>query len=147
MSEASKEERKEQPWWAIDKEAWRRKFSTVVKLQSSMKEDEKALPAWTSKDIEAFAKEDPVYGPQVAALRKNSEACGYGAVAGAVGSAGVALRFSKSPHGAVLAGLLGGLTGWLVTNEGATWAYGTYKFDNMDANLKFVEWWRKKSSS
>lgn len=46
-----------------------------------------------------------------------------------------------------MAALLGAVAGWLITNEGTVWAYGTYKFDNMDANLKFIEWWRKKSSS
>ena len=56
-------------------------------------------------------------------------------------------RYSRSPPGAVLAALLGTVAGWLITNEGTTWAYGTYKFDNMDANLKFIEWWRKKSTS
>lgn len=73
MSDASKEEKKELPWWAIDKEAWKRKFSAVVKLRAEMREDEKPLPPWTSKDIETFAKEDSVYGPQVStALEQES---------------------------------------------------------------------------
>lgn len=46
-----------------------------------------------------------------------------------------------------MAGVLGAVTGWVLTQEGATWAYGLYKFDTLDANLKFIEWWRKKSAS
>jgi hypothetical protein len=147
MSDTSKEENNERPWWAIDKEAWKRKFRVAVELKAALTKDEKPLPPWTSEDIETFAKEDPVYGPQVEALRRTSAATSYGAAVGALGSAGVAYRYSRSPHGAVLAGLLGAVTGWVVTNEGATWAYGLYKFDTLDANLKFIEWWRKKSSS
>jgi hypothetical protein len=65
MSDTSKEEKNERPWWAIDKEAWKRKFRVVVELKAALTKDEKPLPPWTSEDIETFAKEDPVYGPQV----------------------------------------------------------------------------------
>lgn len=65
MSDTSKEENNERPWWAIDKEAWKRKFRVAVELKAALTKDEKPLPPWTSEDIETFAKEDPVYGPQV----------------------------------------------------------------------------------
>lgn len=65
MSDASKEEKRELPWWAIDKEAWKRKFAVAVKVNDEVTKDDKPLPRWTSKDVEEFAKEDPVHGAQV----------------------------------------------------------------------------------
>jgi hypothetical protein len=54
-----------QPWWAIDKAAWRERFAVFYKLRGISDDRTKPLPPWTSQDVEEFVRSDPVYGPQV----------------------------------------------------------------------------------
>eukprot|EP00249_Psilotum_nudum_P020518 c27739_g3_i1 orf=159-605(-) len=133
------------PWWAIDRAAWREKFSMVFKFASISKDRDKPLKPWTQADIDAFINSDPVYGPQLRLVKQGAKVATTGAVIGGLLTAGISVRYSKSPHGAVLSLLAGSAVGWAVGEEVANLAYGLYKFDRMDTNLKFLEWWKEKT--
>lgn len=53
------------PWWAIDKAAWREKFSIFYKLTSISENRDTPLPPWSEADVQEFINSDPVYGPQL----------------------------------------------------------------------------------
>ncbi|KAJ7551412.1 hypothetical protein O6H91_06G014300 [Diphasiastrum complanatum] len=134
------------PWWAVDKEAWRERFAIVYKLGSISQNRDKPLPPWTEKDVQEFINTDPEYGHQLKLIRQAAKAAALGGVLGGFTSAAICYRYSRSSHGAILGFVAGAAVGWALTEEGANLALGLYKYNsNMDANLKFLQWWQKKS--
>ncbi|GBG82722.1 hypothetical protein CBR_g36250 [Chara braunii] len=132
------------PWWAIDKQAWREAFSIYYKIKS-VEQDAEPLPAWTSADVAEFAKEDPVHGAQVQALQKAGTAAAVAAAVGGAGSLAFILRQARNVPAAAV-GLVGGAAvSWALAEEVANYSLGLFKFEGMNANLKFLEWRRRKA--
>ncbi|KAK4281899.1 hypothetical protein QN277_013343 [Acacia crassicarpa] len=105
----------------------------------------KNLPSWSSSDVEDFIASDPVHGP---VLKTTREAVNYGltgSIIGAVSTAGLAYKYSKSLHGAGLSFVAGGVFGWTFGHEIANHALQLYRLDTASAQVKFMEWWEKKS--
>ncbi|GBG79363.1 hypothetical protein CBR_g29511 [Chara braunii] len=132
------------PWWAIDKQAWREVFSIYYKIKS-VNQDLEPLPAWTIADVAEFAEEDPVHGPQVQNLQKAATAAAVAAAVGGTASLAFILRQSRNVPAAAV-GLVGGAAvSWALAEEIANYSLGLFKFEGMDANLKFLEWRRRKA--
>ncbi|KAF9594259.1 hypothetical protein IFM89_028916 [Coptis chinensis] len=79
------------------KEFWCERFS--------FRDDNKRLievgakyPFWSDSNIEAFIAIDPVHGPAIKAAREAVKMATMGSVIGAVSTAGMAWKYSKSPH-------------------------------------------------
>lgn len=79
-------------------------------------------------------------------VRQGANIANYGAIAGGLATAGVAYRYSKNAPGALMAFVGGAAMSWAVAEEGANFALGLYKFNCMDANLKFLDWWERKQA-
>ncbi|KAL9305444.1 Succinate dehydrogenase subunit 6 [Arabidopsis thaliana] len=82
------------------------------------------------------------------ALKTAREAVTFGvtgAALGAVSTAAFAWKYSRSPHGAALSFLGGGVFGWTFGQEVANHTLQLYKLDTMAAQVKFMEWWERKS--
>lgn len=130
--------------WEGYKEFWSERFS-ILDNYSPYVQREKPLPPWSSSDVEEFIASDPVHGP---ALKTAREAVNFGltgSVIGAVSTAGVAWKYSRSLHGAGLSLLAGGAFGWTFGHEIANHWYQLYRVDTMSAQVKFMEWWRNKN--
>ncbi|BBN06632.1 hypothetical protein MPTK1_3g22720 [Marchantia polymorpha subsp. ruderalis] len=134
-----------QPWWAIDKAAWRERFSVFYRLASISENRTQPLKPWTEQDVEDFIKSDPVHGPRLKLVRQGAQVAAAGAVVGGLTSAGVAMRYSKNSLGAFLAFAGGAAVSWAIAEEGANLALGLYKFDCLESNLKFLDWWQAKT--
>ncbi|KAL5667639.1 hypothetical protein ACJX0J_019860, partial [Zea mays] len=80
------------------------------------------------------------------ALRESRKFALAGAFAGAAHLGGVALKYSKAPHGVVLATGFGAITGAVLGSEVAEHWYQLYKMDKQGANLRFIYWWEDKVS-
>ncbi|KAK0582593.1 hypothetical protein LWI29_027397 [Acer saccharum] len=68
-----------------------------------------------------------------------------GSVIGAASTAGVAWKYSKSPHGTALSLGAGAVFGFTFGQEVANHWYQLYRMDTMAAQVKFMEWWERKS--
>ncbi|XP_034226788.1 succinate dehydrogenase subunit 6, mitochondrial-like [Prunus dulcis] len=68
-----------------------------------------------------------------------------GSVIGAVSTAGVAWKYSRSLHGAGLSFLAGGVFGWTFGHEIANHWLQLYRLDTLAAQTKFLEWWEDKN--
>ncbi|CAM6100020.1 unnamed protein product [Calypogeia fissa] len=134
-----------QPWWAIDKAAWRERFAIYYKLRSISDNRTAPLKPWTPEDVNEFIKSDPVHGPRLQLTRQGAQIAAGGAVVGGLTTAGIVIRHSKSSLGAFLGFLGGSVVGWTLAEEGANLGLGLYKFDCLDTNLKFLDWWKKKT--
>jgi len=132
------------PWWAIDKVAWREAFAPFYKFTSISERRDAPLPPWSEADVQEFIKSDPVYGPQLQLVRQGATIANVGAVLGGLATAGVTLRYSKNLPGALIAFVGGAAMSWTVAEEGANLGLGLYKFNCMDTNLKFLDWWERQ---
>lgn len=148
MAESSSSGSSYRPWWMEKPERLKHAFPFLTALGGVRNiGDGKPLPPWTAADVELFAKDDPVYGPQVLKSRDVAQAAAVGAGAGGLASAAYCLRASKSPAGSFLVLLIGTAASWALTEEVASLAYGLHKFSPLEANIKFLEWWAQKHQS
>ncbi|KAL3626988.1 succinate dehydrogenase [Castilleja foliolosa] len=106
---------------------------------------DKLLPHWDSSVVEEFIASDPVHGPTVKTTRKAANFGAVGAVVGAVSTGGVAWKWSKSPHGAVLSLAFGAVAGGTFGLEVASHWYQLYKLDTKASQVKFYEWLQKRA--
>ncbi|KAI4334152.1 hypothetical protein L6164_018877 [Bauhinia variegata] len=128
--------------WEGFKEFWSERFSFLDNYSKFVKEP---LPAWSNSDVDEFIASDPVHGP---VLRTAREAVNYGlagSVLGAVSTAGVAWKYSRSLHGAGLSFLAGGAFGYTFGHEIANHSLQLYRLDTLAAQTKFLEWWERKA--
>ncbi|KAL0754534.1 hypothetical protein Bca101_092202 [Brassica carinata] len=140
---------------------WEERLSFLENYTRFTKRDA-PLPSWSSSDVDEFIASDPVNGPTafwfserwtyvvfiLLKLKTAREAAAFGATGaalGAVSTAAFAWKYSKSPHGAALSFLGGGLFGWTFGQEVANHTMQLYKLDTMAAQVKFMEWWERKS--
>ncbi|XP_042425415.1 succinate dehydrogenase subunit 6, mitochondrial-like isoform X2 [Zingiber officinale] len=79
------------------KEHWRSNFAFLDYYRKSLGRKE-PLPKWTDADVEEFIASDPVYGPQLKAIRQSRKYAVAGGLLGAAHLGGVSLKYSKSPH-------------------------------------------------
>ncbi|XP_078435053.1 succinate dehydrogenase subunit [Wolffia australiana] len=128
------------------KEHWRRNLSVLDYSKKVLGRDE-PLPAWTDADIEEFIASDPVYGPQLRTAMKSKKFATVGALIGAAHLSGIALKYSKSPHGVVLAGAFGAACGLNFGLEAANHWYKLYKINPAEAHLRFFYWWEDKTAN
>ncbi|BBH05366.1 Succinate dehydrogenase subunit 6, mitochondrial [Prunus dulcis] len=130
--------------WDGYKDFWCERFSFLSNYSKFVKRD-KPLPPWSESDVETFIAFDPVHGP---ALKTAREAVNFGltgSVIGAVSTAGVAWKYSRSLHGAGLSFLAGGVFGWTFGHEIANHWLQLYRLDTLAAQTKFLEWWEDKN--
>ncbi|KAG2581133.1 hypothetical protein PVAP13_6KG015800 [Panicum virgatum] len=108
------------------KQHWARNFAFLDYFKKVYGRAE-PLPKWSDADVEEkFAL--------------------AGALAGAAHLGGVAFKYSKAPHGVVLATGFGAITGAVLGSEVAEHWYQLYKMDKQGANLRFIYWWEDKVS-
>jgi hypothetical protein len=77
-------------------------------------------------------------------VRQGANIANVGAVVGGLATAAIAFKYSRSAVGAIGAFAGGAVVGWALAEEGASLGLGLYKFNCMDTNLKFLDWWEKK---
>ncbi|KAJ8477006.1 hypothetical protein OPV22_020733 [Ensete ventricosum] len=126
------------------KEHWKNNFAFLDYYKKTFGRRE-PLPKWTDADVEEFIASDPVYGPQLKVIRESRKYAIFGALLGAAHLGGVSLRYSKSPHGFVLATGFGVLCGGVLGLEVAEHWKQLYKIDKQAANLRFLYWWEDKA--
>ncbi|KAG2674232.1 hypothetical protein I3843_13G110000 [Carya illinoinensis] len=129
--------------WEGYKEFWAERFSFLDNYSRFIKRD-KPLPSWSSLDVQEFIASDPVHGPTLQTAREAVNFGLTGSVIGAVSTAGVTWKYSRSLHGAGLSFLAGGVFGWTFGHEIANHWLQLYRLDTMAAQVKFMEWWEKK---
>ncbi|MQM16068.1 hypothetical protein Taro_049019 [Colocasia esculenta] len=126
------------------REHWRRNLACLDFYKKTVGRDE-PLPRWSDADIEEFIASDPVYGPQLRTTMKSKKFGAIGALLGAAHLAGVAFKYSKSPHGTILAGAFGAACGMNFGMEVANHWYQLYKIKPADAHLRFMYWFEDKT--
>ncbi|KAB5540607.1 hypothetical protein DKX38_013581 [Salix brachista] len=129
--------------WEGFTEFWGDRFSFLENYSRFLRR-EKPIPSWSDSDVQEFIASDPIHGPT---LRTAREAVNFGltgSVIGAVSTAGVAWKYSRSVHGAGLSFLAGGVFGWTFGHEVGNHWLQLYRLDTMAAQVKFIEWWEKK---
>lgn len=114
---------------------------------SAVQDHEKPLPAWTTADVEAFAKEEPEAGEQVILGRQAAAVSTATALTAGLASAAYSYRYSRSGGAAALTLIFATLGGWVLGEEAATIGLRLYKVDTTEANAKFLEWWKAKQST
>ncbi|XP_050204070.1 succinate dehydrogenase subunit 6, mitochondrial [Mercurialis annua] len=130
--------------WEGYKEFWCERFSFLENYSRFIKRDQ-PLPSWSSSDVEEFIASDPVHGPTLKTAREAVNFGLAGSLIGAVSSAGVAWKYSRSLQGAGLSFFAGGVFGWTFGHEIANHSMQLYRLDTMAAQVKFLEWWEKKA--
>ncbi|GKU93711.1 hypothetical protein SLEP1_g7282 [Rubroshorea leprosula] len=129
--------------WEGFKEFWSERFSFLDNYARFVQR-ETPLPHWSSSDVEEFIASDPVHGPTLKTARETVKFGMAGSAIGAVSTAGVAWKYSRSLHGAGLSFLAGAVFGWTFGQEIANHYYQLYRLDTMAAQVKYLEWWEKK---
>ncbi|TXG73502.1 hypothetical protein EZV62_002081 [Acer yangbiense] len=164
--------------WEGFKDFWTERFSFLENYSRFVNRDE-PLPSWSSSDVEQFIASDPIHGPTLKTARQAVNFAITGSVIGAASTAGVAWKYSKSPHGNLLSLLsfscygyltyigaycqlardelypstpstalalgAGAVFGVTFGQEVASHWYQLYRLDTMAAQVKFMEWWQRKS--
>ncbi|XP_031270407.1 succinate dehydrogenase subunit 6, mitochondrial-like [Pistacia vera] len=123
---------------------WGERFSFLQNYSRFIKRD-KPLPSWSSSDVDEFITSDPVHGPTLKTAREAVNFAITGSVIGAASTAGTAWKYSRSLHGTGLSLAAGAVFGWTFGHEVANQWFQLYRLDTMAAQVKFMEWWEKKT--
>ncbi|KAJ0018630.1 hypothetical protein Pint_09411 [Pistacia integerrima] len=139
---------------------WGERFSFLQNYSRFIKRD-KPLPSWSSSDVDEFITSDPVHGPTLKTAREAVNFAITGSVIGAASTAGTAWKYSRSLHGynwsATVASVsllhlctglslaAGAVFGWTFGHEVANQWFQLYRLDTMAAQVKFMEWWERKT--
>ena len=129
--------------WKGWKEYYGERFAILDNYSKFVKRDK--LPSWSDKDVQDFINSDPVHGPTLRTAREAVKYAAAGSLLGAVSTAGIAWKYSRSPHGAVLSFGAGAVFGWTFGQEFANHALQLYRLDTMAAQVKFLDWWVSKT--
>ncbi|TXG64366.1 hypothetical protein EZV62_011360 [Acer yangbiense] len=97
------------------KDFWAERFSFLENYSRFVNRDE-PLPSWSSSDVDQFIASDPIHGPTLKTAREAVSFAITGSVIGAASTAGVAWKYSKSPHGNLLPLLSINCYGYLTAN-------------------------------
>ncbi|GKV35055.1 hypothetical protein SLEP1_g43372 [Rubroshorea leprosula] len=125
------------------KEFWSERFSFLDNYTRFVSR-EKPLPGWSSSDVEEFIASDPVHGPPLKTAREAVKFGITGSAIGAISTAGVTWKYSRSLHGAGLSFVAGAVFGWTFGQEIASHYYRLYRLDTAAAQVKFMEWLENK---
>ncbi|XP_065850903.1 succinate dehydrogenase subunit 6, mitochondrial [Euphorbia lathyris] len=125
------------------KEFWGERFFFLDNYSRFIKRGN-PLPSWSSSDIDDFIASDPVHGASLKTVREAANFGLTGSLIGAVSTAGVAWKYSRSLHGTALSFVAGGAFGWTFGHEVANHWLQLYRLDRTGAQVKFMEWWEKK---
>ncbi|TMX04076.1 hypothetical protein EJD97_011702 [Solanum chilense] len=115
--------------WEGYKEFWGERFSFLDNYSRFIKRD-KPLPSWSEADLKT-AREAAKFGA-------------VGGLLGAVSTAGVTWKYSRSLHGTALSLGAGAVFGWTFGQEVANHWLQLYRMDTMASQVKFMEWWQNK---
>ncbi|KAJ8621846.1 hypothetical protein MRB53_030375 [Persea americana] len=126
-------------------EYWDDRFAILDHYTKTFFTPEKPLPKWSDSDVEEFIASDHVNGPTLKCAREATKLAATGSAIGAISTAGLAWKYSKSPHGAVLALGAGAIFGWTFGQEIANHWMQLYRMDTMAAQLEFLDWWKKRT--
>ncbi|KAK6787954.1 hypothetical protein RDI58_016479 [Solanum bulbocastanum] len=129
--------------WEGYKEFWGERFSFLDNYSRFIKRD-KPLPSWSDSDVEEFIASDPLHGPTLRTAREATKISAVGGIIGAVSTAGVTWKYSRSLHGTALSLGAGAVFGWTFGQEVANHWLQLYRLDTMAAQVKFMEWWQNK---
>ncbi|PWA85872.1 hypothetical protein CTI12_AA146000 [Artemisia annua] len=127
------------------KSFWSDRFRIVKSYTPFIRRDS-PLPPWSDADVQDFIASDPLHGPVLKTTRDAAKIMAAGGIIGAVSTAAFAWKYSKSPHGAALSLGAGALFGMSFGQEIANHSLQLYKLDTMAAQVKFLEWWQRKSA-
>ena len=127
------------------------------------------LKPWTYVQIEAFAKSDPVNGKRIKALREAGLISYAAGCLGFVAGATVFYRRNNTFNGGAVAAILGNfplffelcplclnrLSGGIpsfiaahqVSYQALSYTHELYKFNALDVNHAFFNWWSKNGGS
>ncbi|KAK1356171.1 succinate dehydrogenase subunit 6, mitochondrial [Heracleum sosnowskyi] len=119
------------------------RFCFVEKYHKFIHGHQKPL-SWSDSDVDAFITRDPVHGPALNSAREVTQFAAAGSVLGAVNLAGIAWKYSKSPHGTALSLAAGAVFGWTFGHEIGSHYHQLYRMDTMGAQVKFLEWLESK---
>ncbi|KAL7002571.1 succinate dehydrogenase [Sarracenia purpurea var. burkii] len=131
--------------WEGYKEFWGERFSFLDNYSRFVKRD-KPLPSWSDADVEEFIASNPIHGPTLRTAREAAKFGAAGSVIGAVSTAAVSWKYSRSLHGAALSFGAGAVFGFTFGHEIANHWLQLYRLDTMTAQVKFLEWWENKSA-
>ncbi|OUZ99233.1 hypothetical protein BVC80_8967g41 [Macleaya cordata] len=131
--------------WEGWKEYWGERFAFLDNYKKHISHRENPIPSWSDSDVEEFIASDPIHGPTLKTAREAVKIAAVGSAIGALSSAGVAWKYSKSPHGTVLSLGAGAVFGWTFGQEVANHWLQLYRLDTMSAQVKFLDWWVNKS--
>ncbi|XP_021277919.1 succinate dehydrogenase subunit 6, mitochondrial [Herrania umbratica] len=130
-------------YWEGYKEFWAERFP-FTEIYSRFIKREESLPPWSESDVHEFIASEPVHGPTLKTARKATNIALAGGAIGAISTAGLAWKYSRSLHGAGLSFAAGAVFGWTFGQEIANHWYQLYRLDTMAAQVKFMEWWENK---
>ncbi|KAL5982886.1 succinate dehydrogenase [Asimina triloba] len=119
---------------------------TIPDLIVSVEDTLRWGKTYDDEDEDLFLASNPstVYY-ELKIARKTSEVALAGGAIGAVTTAAQAWKYSKSPHGAVLAFGAGAVFGWTFGYEIANHWFQLYRLDPMTSQRAFLDWWKNKS--
>ncbi|KAL6506509.1 succinate dehydrogenase [Orobanche gracilis] len=144
MSESPESKTFFRRYWEGYKEFWGERFSFIDNY-SRFLDPSKPLPHWDSSVVEEFVASDPVHGPTLKTTRQAAKFGAVGAAVGAVSTAGLAWKWSRSPHGAALSLAFGAVVGGTFGLEVGSHWYQLYRLDTKASQVKFYEWLQKRA--
>ncbi|WRX31683.1 hypothetical protein QQP08_024170 [Theobroma cacao] len=130
-------------YWEGYRDFWAERFP-FTEIYSRFIKREESLPPWSESDVHEFIASDPVHGATLKTARNATNIALAGGAIGAISTAGLAWKYSRSLHGAGLSFAAGAVFGWTFGQEIANHWYQLYRLDTMAAQVKFLEWWESK---
>ncbi|WMV35689.1 hypothetical protein MTR67_029074 [Solanum verrucosum] len=91
-----------------------------------------------------FSSDNPTVSASLRTAREAAKISAVGGIIGAVSTAGVTWKYSRSLHGTALSLGAGAVFGWTFGQEVANHWLQLYRLDTMAAQVKFMEWWQNK---
>ncbi|XP_059314963.1 succinate dehydrogenase subunit 6, mitochondrial-like isoform X2 [Lycium ferocissimum] len=95
-------------------------------------------------DVGKFIAFDPLHGSTLKTAREAAKFGAVGGLIGAVSTAGVTWKYSRSLHGTALSFGAGAVFGWTFGQEVANHWLQLYRMDTMASQVTFMEWWQNK---
>ncbi|KAK9097516.1 hypothetical protein Sjap_023013 [Stephania japonica] len=132
-------------YWSDFKSFWVERVPSLKLYKKYILDRETPIPPWSASDLEAYIAVDPVHGPALKSAREAVKIAATGSAIGALSLGGISWKYSKSPHGALLALGAGAVFGWTFGQEVAGHWLQLYRLDTVTAQDKFLDWWIEKT--
>ncbi|EOY33231.1 Uncharacterized protein TCM_041185 isoform 1 [Theobroma cacao] len=85
-------------YWEGYRDFWAERFP-FTEIYSRFIKREESLPPWSESDVHEFIASDPVHGPTLKTARNATNIALAGGAIGAISTAGLAWKYSRSLHG------------------------------------------------